>query len=149
MRQTIGKSEIKFRNIVTQPVRVEIDNNSKICYYESDGQLLNGTWGTNPYAIERFFKQRGYEVSRVEGDDILNNKTPDADAYIFSYWNSDKVSESLHTVAVRKTEIGRYVLYNYGDKRKNQKNGDSIQEIMIEENRQPVVLITINKRNKE
>ncbi len=89
--------------------------------------MLGGAWGTNPYAIERYFKQKEYEVSRVEGDDIINNKTPDADAYVLSFWNSDKVNDALHTVAIRKTEIGKYVLYNYKGENKRQQNADSLQ----------------------
>ncbi len=158
--QKIGNvAEFKFGNttmdengcevIATYNALVTLGAKEDLCkiaaHYESDGQMLNGTWGTNPYAAERFFKQRGYEVSKVEGDDILNDKIPDADAYILSFWNSDKVSESLHTVAVRKTEIGKYVIYNYKGKKNRQENTDGIK-IFAEEGVQPIVLFTINKK---
>ncbi len=115
-------------------------------HYESDGQMLNGTWGTNPYAIERYFKQKGYEVSRVEGDDIINNKTPEADAYILSFWNTDRVTSALHTVAARKTEIGKYVLYNYRGADRRQQNADSLQSFLEKSDDQPIVLFAINKK---
>lgn len=160
--QDLGSvAEFKFGNttmdengceiIATYNALVTLGAKEDLCkiaaHYESDGQMLNGTWGTNPYAVERYFKQRGYEVSRVEGDNILNNKIPDADAYIFSFWNSDKVSGALHTVAVRKTEIGKYVLYNYKGTNKRQENADSLKSFLDKSDDQPIVLFVINKKN--
>ena len=159
--QDLGSvAEFKFGNttmdkngceiIATYNALVTLGAKEDLCkiaaHYESDGQMLNGTWGTNPYAVERYFKQRGYEVSRVEGDNILNNKIPDADAYIFSFWNSDKVSGALHTVAVRKTEIGKYVFYNHRDDKKNQKNTDGFKDYIEEKDVQPIIIFAINKK---
>ena len=139
--------------IATYNALVALGAKEDICkiaaHYESDGQILNGTWGTNPYAIERYFKQKGYQVSRVEGDNILQKKLPNADAYVVSFWNTDKVTGQLHTVAARKDESGEYVLYNYVKKNSSYDNDDSLQEIIASDVRQPILLLAIDNPKKD
>jgi len=82
-------------------------------HFENDGQMLGGKFGTNPYAIKRYFTQNGYKVKTLEGENIHDDKIPDADAYILSFWNDKDVMDALHTVAMRKTKDG-FELFNYG-----------------------------------
>ena len=81
-------------------------------YFENDGQMLGGYFGTNPYANKRFFEKEGYKVKVVEGEKIMEDKLPKADAYVLSFWNSDDVTDALHTVAMRRTRDGKYELFN-------------------------------------
>ena len=90
--------------------------------FETDGQMLLGAFGTNPYAVGRYFEKIGYNVKTIEGDDILTKPTPKADAYIVSFWNSDDVTDALHTVAARKTKDGGYEVFNYVSSEKNLSN---------------------------
>ena len=43
----------------------------------------------------------------------MEDKLPKADAYVLSFWNSDDVTDALHTVAMRRTKDGKYELFNY------------------------------------
>lgn len=88
-------------------------------YFENDGQMLSGKFGTNPYAIKRYFEKEGYSVKVVEGEKIINHDLPNADAYIVSFWNSNDVMDALHTVAIRKKSDGRYELFNYDSNEEN------------------------------
>ena len=88
-------------------------------YFENDGQALGGLFGTNPYAIKRYFEREGYKVKSLEGEKITKEKLPEADAYIISFWNSDNAMDALHTVAMRKTKNGKYELFNYNSNEKN------------------------------
>ncbi len=138
--------------IATYNTLITLGAKEDICdvaaYYEADGQMLNGVWGTNPYAAERYFKKKGYEVTRIEGDDILSGNIPDADAYLYSYWNTDKVTDKLHTVSVRKTERDTWVLYNYRSEKDRQYNADSIQECIKNNPDQPLLLLAIKHKSK-
>ena len=82
-------------------------------YFENDGQMLKGEFGTNPYANKRYFEKEGYKVKVVEGEKITEEELPKADAYIVSFWNSNDVMDALHTVAMRRTKDGKYELFNY------------------------------------
>lgn len=81
-------------------------------HFENDGQMLGGEFGTNPYALKRYFSDKGYSVKTLEGENITDKNIPKADAYILSFWNDDDVMYGLHTVSVRKSDSG-YYLYNY------------------------------------
>lgn len=138
--------------IATYNTLITLGAKEDICdvaaYYESDGQMLGGVWGTNPYAAERFFKKKGYKVTRIEGDDIINGNIPDADAYLYSYWNTDKITDALHTVSVRKTERDTWVLYNYRSENNQQKNVNDLQECIKSNDDQPLLLLAINHKSE-
>ena len=112
--------------------------------FETDGQMLLGAFGTNPYAVGRYFEKIGYNVKTIEGDDILTKPTPKADAYIVSFWNSDDVTDALHTVAARKTENGEYEVFNdeWPEPSKNEK---SIREYINKQQYVPILLIGITE----
>ncbi len=88
-------------------------------YFENDGQMLKGEFGTNPYANKRYFEKEGYKVKVIEGEKITEEELPKADAYIVSFWNSNDVMDALHTVAMRKTSDGKYELFNYKSNEEN------------------------------
>lgn len=81
--------------------------------FEKGGLVLSGTFGTNPYAIGDYFREKGYKVDTYEGSNLFSIlKNSDAKTHIFSYWNSDKAEEGVHIVSVDKMEDGQYRFYN-------------------------------------
>ena len=117
-------------------------------HFETDGQMLGGEFGTNPYAAKRYFIQNGYKVKTLEGEDITDKKIPDADSYILSFWNDKDITNALHTVAMRKTKEG-YELFNYGYTINNSsKEFESLTKKMKEKNNVPLVLHCIYKEGR-
>ena len=115
-------------------------------YFENDGQMLKGAFGTNPYSIKRYFVGEGYEVKVFEGEKITEEKLPKADAYIISFWNSDNVIDALHTVAVRKTSDGKYELFNYRSNiANNSKTTISFVNELLDNGEIPLTLHCISK----
>ncbi len=117
-------------------------------HFENDGQMLGGEFGTNPYAIKRFFVQNGYKVKTLEGEDITDKKIPRADSYVLSFWNDKDIQDALHTVAMRKTKEG-YELFNYGGTSNNGSDKvDNLNIKMKSKNNVPLVLHCIYKEGK-
>lgn len=114
-------------------------------YFENDGQMLKGEFGTNPYATKRYFEKEGYKVQIVEGEKIINDKLPKTDAYILSFWNSDDVMDMLHTVAMRKTKSGKYELFNYEPWTKKSKVVASLGEEFLDKGIVPLSVHCILK----
>ena len=115
-------------------------------HFENDGQMLGGYFGTNPYANKRFFEKEGYKVKVVEGEKIMEDKLPKADAYILSFWNSDNVMDALHTVAMRRTKDGKYELFNYESRTDNKSKITSNFVYELLENREiPLSVHCISK----
>ena len=112
--------------------------------FETDGQMLLGAFGTNPYAVGRYFEKIGYNVKTIEGDDILTKPTPKADAYIVSFWNSDDVTDALHTVAARRTKDGGYEVFN-DNWIKQGENEKSVREYINNQQYVPILLIGITE----
>jgi hypothetical protein len=117
-------------------------------HFENDGQMLGGEFGTNPYAIKRYFTQNGYKVKTLEGENITDKKIPDADSYILSFWNDKDIQNALHTVSMRKSKDG-YELFNYDNPINNSsKEFESLTEKMKKKNNVPLVLHCIYKEDK-
>ena len=115
-------------------------------YFENDGQMLQGAFGTNPYANKRFFENEGYKVKVVKGDKILKEELPKADAYIVSFWNSNDVMDMLHTVAMRKTSDGKCELFNYKSNNKNlSQETKSLKYRLMIDDRIPITVHCISK----
>jgi len=117
-------------------------------HFENDGQMLGGEFGTNPYAIKRYFTENGYKVKTLEGEDITDKKIPRADSYVLSFWNDKDIKDSLHTVAMKKTKNG-YELFNYGGTSNNGSDKvDNLNIKMKSKNNVPLVLHCIYKEGK-
>ena len=114
-------------------------------YFENNGQMLKGEFGTNPYANKRYFEKEGYKVKVIEGEKITEEELPKADAYIVSFWNSDDVMDMLHTVAMRKTKEGEYELFNYDTWTKKSKVVSNIGEELLDEGIVPLSVHCISK----
>lgn len=126
-----------------------LGNQKDICdiayYFENDGQMLKGEFGTNPYANKRFFEKQGYNVKVVEGEKITEEELPKADAYIVSFWNSNDVMDALHTVAMRKTSDGRYELFNNNPRTKQSDVEQNLREALLKDGAVPLSVHCISK----
>ncbi|MBR2885425.1 MAG: hypothetical protein IKB93_11660 [Clostridia bacterium] len=114
-------------------------------YFENDGQMLKGEFGTNPYANKRYFEKEGYKVKVIEGEKITEEELPKADAYIVSFWNSNDVMDALHTVAMRKTKKGEYELFNYDVWSEKSKVVSNLREEFLDEGIVPLSVHCVSK----
>ena len=72
--------------------------------YSGDGICFNGIFGTDPLAIYRYFKERGYEVTEYRGRKIETLKDEDdGAAYIYTAFNRGyNPFHMVHTLCVTK-----------------------------------------------
>lgn len=83
--------------------------------FEGYGQIFDASWGTNYYAIEKYFRAKNYKVTMIDDASSLSDyrsNIPDANVYILTYWNSDSSFDGLHTVAIRKHIGNTFVMHN-------------------------------------
>lgn len=88
-------------------------------YFETNGTILKGYFGTSIKAIVRFLKKNGFDCDSVTGRNItkerLDDIQKDYDAYLFmSYNNTKNIPDMIHTVSVTREE-GSYVSHNSFD----------------------------------
>ena len=87
-----------------------------IDYFEKDGILLSGYFGTSIVAISEYFKKNGYQVmkstKKAEYDNIGNNMK----AFILMVYNDkDDITAAMHFMAITKSD-GKYYVHNNGYK---------------------------------
>ena len=116
--------------------------------FEKDGQMLGGSFDTNPYAAERYLKKEGYKVTTIKGEDIVNKDIPDADAYLLSFWNTDDVMDGLHTVSVKKEKDNTYTFYNDDARDEDVSSAISISSRIKSKDYQPIILQCIYKKDE-
>ena len=85
-----------------------------IDYFEKDGIIFHGFFGTAPQAIEKYFKYLGFEtMSSTEKEDYTNIQD-NCDAFVFTYYNDiDDIMDMIHTINISKIN-GKYFLHNSG-----------------------------------
>ena len=93
--------------------------------------------------MKRYFKNSGYKVKPVKGEDIVNKPIPKADTYILSFWNSDDVTDALHTVSVRPTRNGKYEVFNGDSNELGSEPADSFRGYIKDKKLQPLTLFCI------
>ena len=95
--------------------------------------------------MKRYFKNSGYKVKPVKGEDIVNKPIPKADTYILSFWNSDDVKDALHTVSVRPTKDGKYEVFNNSEDETIIDTTNNLNVYSRGKKRQPLVLFCVSK----
>lgn len=88
-----------------------------IAAFERGGIVLDGRWGTSPYAIKNYFKGNGYnvEATTVHDTEIINKIGENSDTVIVSvYNNKDDIFGMIHTVSITKEVNGTYSVHNAG-----------------------------------
>ena len=117
--------------------------------FEKDGKVLNGFFGTSPYAVGDYFRKQGYSVKTYEGDKTIENlELPESDTYILSFWNSPALSSAVHTVSLRKRADGTYIAYNSSSKGTETSNSikEYLQDNGMGSHRVPLVLHCISRQ---
>ena len=82
---------------------------------------------------------------------IDNLNLPEADSYILSFWNSNRVSKAIHTVSISKQPDGSYKIYNSDGQ--NAEIVDDLHQYLFEKRkygrRVPLVLHCISKKGRK
>lgn len=111
-----------------------------ISVFEAEGTVLNGEWGTSPYALWEYFKDEGYEVrmSISKDEQQINEIGEKSDTIIATVYNDKyNIMEQVHTVCITKDEFGKYAVHNayemgdggqYVAKDMNGKGYDTLQD---------------------
>lgn len=86
-------------------------------YEKNGGRMNNGKWGTNPAAVEKYFKDHDMKTTNISDVDDFKKqaKTGKDDVYIVSSWNRDDgrvMHNGLHTYAVKSNGDGTFSVYN-------------------------------------
>ena len=85
-----------------------------IDYFEKDGILLYGNFGTAPQSVEEYFNKLGYETksspNKEEYLDIQNT----CDTFILTKFNNiDDITKCIHTICITKNN-GKFHVHNNG-----------------------------------
>lgn len=86
-----------------------------ISAFERRGAVLGGFFGTAPYAIEKYFKEKGYPVTaadRMDGEIIKEIGKKSRTVIVVAYNDRNDIMKQVHTVSVTKEEIGTYSVHN-------------------------------------
>jgi len=104
-------------------------------HFEINGIMAGGRFGTSPFAIDKFFRDRGCSVKTRCGADISSESEYDeifADytAAIFSYYHGNSLAKGSHFVAVSHRADGGINAYNYADNSSEAKAFASVSELI-------------------
>ena len=104
-----------------------------IDYFEKDGILLYGLFGTTPLAIEKFFNELEYEtMSSTKREDYANIQNH-CDTFILTIYNDvEDIMAMIHTVNISKKD-GKYFVHNNGEN-ENLIEYDSIIDVVVKIN---------------
>ena len=86
-----------------------------ISCFEQDGAVLGGFFGTAPGAIEKYFRENGYAVTRTDSMDteLINNIGERSDTIIVTAYNDkNDIMKQVHTVSITKEEGKTYAVHN-------------------------------------
>lgn len=97
-----------------------------LAYFETDGIIKKGYFGTSIWALKRYLDKEGIDNAIGYGEE---NARADADSYIVTLYNDkDDISQMIHTMAIIKKD-GLYSMYNaHGDVIKRESIGDCIEK---------------------
>ena len=91
-----------------------IDFPAMIDYFEKDGILLYGYFGTAPQALEEYLNKLGFEtMTSTEKEDYYYIQEA-CDAFILTIYNDkDDITKMIHTIAISKRNK-KYYVHNNG-----------------------------------
>ena len=82
-------------------------------YFEDNGAILGGVFGTDPTAAVAYFESNGCAVETIydaqEFDDVASSSV----VSVLTFWNTDSIFDGAHTVALVKNANGSINVYNY------------------------------------
>ena len=83
--------------------------------FERRGAVLNGRFGTSPYALYRYLKKEGLDAVRSIRRKDFDKIASECSSFIITMYNDSKnIFEQVHTVCVTKDEEGKLVMHNCG-----------------------------------
>lgn len=99
--------DLNYNNDFSLPLLID--------YFEKDGIVLNGNFGTSPKAIENFFKNLNFETfssfNEKDCDFIGNNYH----TFVFTFFNDKfNVFNQVHSICITKKN-GKFFTHNNGD----------------------------------
>ncbi len=111
---------------------------------EWTGVFLFGVFGTRPLAIVRFLRRRGLSVRIVRDPEKYDAAAAESDASIAWFFHK----KGAHFVTLRR-EGDRFVGYNtYSNSKAAESWGPSVSARLKAGRYRPVMLITVNKKNR-
>lgn len=91
--------------------------------------VLGAIFGTDPHAVGRYMKKKGFEIKKTRRIKTLESWAHDGTVLILSYWTKRLGICPLHTVAVKCTHSGVQV-YNYSNKCTQVVTFDNIRSLL-------------------
>ena len=87
--------------------------NDLIETFEKKGTVFNGYFGTSPYALYKFLKNRGFDVEFSARKRDFDKIAKDSRVFIITFYNDFKnIMNMIHTVCVTKNEEGLFFPHN-------------------------------------
>lgn len=143
MLSEIGfESEVSYGKVFdTGIVRSHPDYTLAVAISSAIGvDFKSGYMGTNPFAIERYLNAHQLKNEKTSDLALLESWKKPGRVFIFSCWNNkDRITDGLHTFAVKIDNAGKLYTYNgYND----YKSYKSFSEILSDPNRKTRAFIT-------
>ena len=130
-------------------VEKEISLPLLIDYFEKDGIVLSGIFGTAPTAIEDYLKNEGFETSSTMNEEDFEKICENSDSIIFTFYvNKNNIFDQVHCVNISKKDR-KYFVHNNGHN-SHLKLYNSIKEFINKGNKglyKGIFLIGIKKKN--
>ncbi len=119
-----------------------------ISYFEKNGAILDGYFGTSPDSLETYFTNMGYDTKMLTGSDIdsLNLASLDSQYQTFiltTYNDKSDIMSQIHTISITYDNSG-YHLHN--DYTKQQHTYHSLEEAVYayhDGNSEPICVLGI------
>lgn len=87
-----------------------------IDYFENDGIILSGMFGTAPTAIQDFFTNQGFETASTTKEEDYDNFGLIYDSFIFTFYvDKYDIFKQVHAVNICKKQ-GKFIVHNNGAK---------------------------------
>jgi ATP-binding cassette subfamily B protein len=86
-----------------------------ISYFERNGAVLLGTFGTSPRALYRYFYRNHYDavIDDTTENDRINAIGEKYDVFLASFYNDKyNINNMIHTVCITKDMSGKYTAHN-------------------------------------
>lgn len=122
--------------------------NDLIETFEKKGTVFNGYFGTSPYALYKFLKNRGFDVEFSARKRDFDKIAKDSRVFIITFYNDFKnIMNMIHTVCVTKNEEGMLRAHNSVCKNEVYSDINSLEKNVGLENRAKIIFM-IGVRNE-
>lgn len=126
---------------------VNIDFPLMIDYFEKDGIILYGAFGTDPQAIEEYLNKSGFKtISSTEIEDYPKIEEASDSFILIKYNNEDDIMDMIHSICISKKN-GKFYAHNSGSYIQQYYGYDSISDLLAHYGKaKPIYLIGIQKQ---